>query len=372
MIELSYFHIFTTQNAEHMAQKKKNQDMETDLTNTLNAIEEEMAKTISTKISAVEARIATLSGQLDHIKTQHGEVQQLRADLLASIEAAEQLKREEAQAKEVNQTLTAELLLVETKVQAAEDKMSGIVKAEEDADQTQAAIIKEEQDKVAAIEAEKAQLLQKREALTGLLVRMQQGGSTQDAAESGKTEADQAAKDAERKTIADNIAEKKDLLQAIDASIAARRAQALKDDQYDQDQTSNLQRTKTVTLENVASLRDAIDAKKRKKDGPKKKVMDGIRKTFDEKRASFDLLLSTVRSGKALLVDSNDRAEEAMDRSVKIEEEEGEDNLSPQDVILSTEAAPSPSQSQRNPGRSRSARRRRNGGGVGSSRRRIS
>ena len=175
-----------------------------------------------------------------------------------------------------------------------------------------------------------------------------------------------------RKTIADNIAEKKDLLQAIDASIAARRAQALKDDQYDQDQTSNLQRTKTVTLENVASLRDAIDAKKRKKDGSKKKVMDGIRKTFDEKRASFDLLLSTVRSGKALLVDSNDRAEEAMDRPVKVEEEEEEDNLSPQDVILSTEAAPSPSQSQRNPGRSRSARRRRNGGGVGSSRRRIS
>ena len=334
-----------------------------------------MAKTISTKISAVEARIATLSGQLDHIKTQHGEVQQLRADLLASIEAAEQLKREEDQAKEVNQTLTAELLLVETKVQAAEDKMSGIVQAEEDADQTQAAIIKEEQDKVAAIEAEKAQLLQKREALTGLLVRMQQGGSTQDAAESGKTEADQAAKDAERKTIADNIAEKKDLLQAIDASIAARRAQALKDDQYDQDQTSNLQRTKTVTLENVASLRDAIDAKKRKKDGSKKRVMDGIRKAFDEKRASFDLLLSIVRSGKTLMIDSNDRAEDAMDRPVKIEDEveEGEeDNLSPQDVILSTEAAPSPSQSQRNPGRSRSARRRRNGGGVGSSRRRVS
>ena len=130
-----------------------------------------------------------------------------------------------------------------------------------------------------------------------------------------------------------------------------------------------------MTLENVASLRDAIDAKKRKKDGSKKKVMDGIRKTFDEKRASFDLLLSTVRSGKALLVDSNDRAEDAMDRPVKIEDEveDGEeDNVSPQDVILSTEAAPSPSQSQRNPGRSRSARRRRNGGGVGSSRRRVS
>ena len=351
-----------------MAQKKKNQDMETDLTNTLNAIEEEMAKTISTKISAVEARIASLSGQPDHIHRQHGEVEQLRADLVASIEAAQQLKREEDQAKHINETLTAELRLVEAKVKAAEDKMSGIVKAEEDADQTQAAIIKEEQDKVAAIEAEKAQLLQKREALTGLLVRMQQGGSTQDAAESGKMEADQAAKDAERKMIADSIAEKKDLLQAIDASIAARRAQALKDEQ---DQTSNLQRTKTMTLSNIASLRDAIDAKKEKKDGSKKKVVDGIRKTFDEKRASFDLLLSTIRSGKALLVDSKDRTEEAMDRPVKIEEEEEEDNLSPQDVILSTEAAPSPSQSQRNPGRSRSARRRRNGGGVGSSRRRI-
>ena len=358
-----------------MAKKRENQDIETDLANTLNTLEEEMAKTISTKISAVEARIASLSGQLDHIHRQHGEVQQLRADLLASIEAAKQVKCEEDQAKEVNETLAAELLLVETKVKTAEDKMSGIVKAQEDADQTQAAIAKEEQDKVAAIEAEKAQLLQKREALTGLLVRMQQGGSTQDAAESGKTETEQAARDAERKAMADNIAEKKDLLQAIDASIAARRAQALKDEQYEQDQTSNLQRTKTVTLENVASLRDAIDAKKRQKDGSKKTVMDSIRKAFDEKRALFDLLLGITRSGKNLLIDSNDRTEEVMDRPVKIEEEgveEEGDNLSPQDVILSTEAAPSPSQSQRNPGRSRSARRRRSGVGVGSSRRRIS
>ena len=358
-----------------MALKRKNQDVETELTNTLNTLEEEMAKTISTKISAVEARIATLSGQLDHIRHQHGEVEQLRAEVVATIDAAEKLKSEQDQAKEVNESITAELLLVETKVKTAEEKIFDIVKAEEDADQTEAAIDKEEQDKIAAIAAEKAQLLQKREALTGLLVRMQQGGSTQDAAESGKTEADQAAKDAERKTLAENIAEKKDILQAIDASIAARRAEALKDEQYEQDQTSNLKRTKTVTTENVASLKDAIDAKKRKKDGSKKRVMDGIRKAFDEKRASFDLLLSIVRSGKTLMIDSNDRAEDAMDRPVKIEDEveEGEeDNLSPQDVILSTEAAPSPSQSQRNPGRSRSARRRRNGGGVGSSRRRIS
>jgi hypothetical protein len=354
-----------------MAQKRKNHDMETELTNTLNAIEEEMTKTISTKISAIEARIATLSGQLDHIHRQHSEVQQLRAELVESVEAAKQVASEQKEAREVNKAVTAELLSVETKVKAAEDKLSEIVKAEEEADRTQAAIDKEEQDKLAAIEGEKAQLLQKRETLTGLLVRMQQGGSTQDAAESGKTEADQAAKDAERKTIAENIAEKRELLQTIDASIAARRAEAIKDEQYEQDQISNLQRTKAVTNENVLALREAVDAKKQVKNQSKNRALDTIRATFDEKRASFDLILSTVRSGKRLLIGSHDRAEEIMDRTVQIEEvDDDAENLSSQELVLSTEAAPSPSQSQRNPGRSRSARRRRNGGGAGSSRRR--
>ena len=359
------------QNAEHMALKRKNHEIETELSNTLNTIEEEMTKTISTEIATIEARIATLSGQLDHIRGQHGEVQQLRAEVVASIDAAEQLASEKAQAQKTNETVTAELLSVKNKVKAAESKLSEVVKAEEAANETQETIDKEEQEKLEAIQAEKAQLLQKREALTGLLVRMKQGGATQDAAESGgKTQADLAAKDAERKTLADSMAEKTAALQTIDTSIAARRAQAVKDEQYAQEQIANLKRGTSVTVENVASLRDAVNTKKARKSAAKKKVIDTIRKAFDEKRASFDLLLSTVRSGKTLLIDSREQSEDYQDRPIDFEEEEkAEEDLSHQDVILSTEAAPSPSQSKRNTGRSRTARRRRNGHGVGSSRR---
>lgn len=356
------------QNAEHMALKRKNHEIETELSNTLNTIEEEMTKTISTEIATIEARIATLSGQLDHIRGQHGEVQQLRAEVVASIDAAEQLASEKTQAQKTNETVTAELLSVKNKVKAAESKLSEVVKAEEAANETQETIDKEEQEKLEAIQAEKAQLLQKREALTGLLIRMKQGG--QDAAESGKTEADLAAKDAERKTLADSMAEKTAALQTIDTSIAARRAQAVKDEQYAQEQIANLKRGTSVTVENVASLRDAVNTKKARKSAAKKKVIDTIRKAFDEKRASFDLLLSTVRSGKTLLIDSREQSEDYQDRPIDFEEEEkAEEDLSHQDVILSTEAAPSPSQSKRNTGRSRTARRRRNGHGVGSSRR---
>ena len=358
------------QNAEHMALKRKNHEVETELSNTLNTIEEEMTKTISTEIATIEARIATLSGQLDHIRGQHGEVQQLRAEVVASIDAAEKLASEKAQAQKANETVTAELLSVENKVKAAESKLSEVVKAEEAANETQEAIDKEEQEKLAAIEAEKAQLLQKREALTGLLVRMKQGGATQDAAESGKAEADLAAKDAERKTLADSMAEKTAALQTIDASIAARRAQAVKDEQYAQEQIANLKRGTSVTVENVVALRDAVNTKKARKSAAKKKVIDTIRKAFDEKRASFDLLLSTVRSGKTLLIDSRERSEDYQDRPIHFEQEEEEEKAEEgQDVILSTEAAPSPSQSKRNTGRSRTARRRRNGHGIGSSRR---
>lgn len=358
------------QNAEHMALKRKNHEIETELSNTLNTIEEEMTKTISTEIATIEARIATLSGQLDHIRGQHGEVQQLRAEVVASIDAAEQLASEKAQAQKTNETVTAELLSVKNKVKAAESKLSEVVKAEEAANETQDTIDKEEQEKLETIQAEKAQLLQKREALTGLLVRMKQGGATQDAAESGKTEADLAAKDAERKTLADSMAEKTAALQTIDTSIAARRAQAVKDEQYAQEQIANLKRGTSVTVENVASLRDAVNTKKARKSAAKKKVIDTIRKAFDEKRASFDLLLSTVRSGKTLLIDSREQSEDYQDRPIDFEEEEkAEEDLSHQDVILSTEAVPSPSQSKRNTGRSRTARRRRNGHGVGSSRR---
>jgi hypothetical protein len=355
-----------------MALKRKNHEVETELSNTLNAIEEEMTKTISTEIATIEARIATLSGQLDHIRGQHGEVQQLRAEVVASIDAAEKLASEKAQAQKANETVTAELLSVENKVKAAESKLSEVVKAEEAANETQEAIDKEEQEKLAAIEAEKAQLLQKREALTGLLVRMKQGGATQDAAESGKAEADLAAKDAERKTLADSMAEKTAALQTIDASIAARRAQAVKDEQYAQEQIANLKRGTSVTVENVVALRDAVNTKKARKSAAKKKVIDTIRKAFDEKRASFDLLLSTVRSGKTLLIDSRERSEDYQDRPIHFEQEEEEEEEKAeegQDVILSTEAAPSPSQSKRNTGRSRTARRRRNGHGIGSSRR---
>ena len=359
------------QNAEHMALKRKNHEIETELSNTLNTIEEEMTKTISTEIATIEARIATLSGQLDHIRGQHGEVQQLRAEVVASIDAAEQLASEKAQAQKTNETVTAELLSVKNKVKAAESKLSEVVKAEEAANETQDTIDKEEQEKLETIQAEKAQLLQKREALTGLLVRMKQGGATQDAAESGgKTQADLAAKDAERKTLADSMAEKTAALQTIDTSIAARRAQAVKDEQYAQEQIANLKRGTSVTVENVASLRDAVNTKKARKSAAKKKVIDTIRKAFDEKRASFDLLLSTVRSGKTLLIDSREQSEDYQDRPIDFEEEEkAEEDLSHQDVILSTEAVPSPSQSKRNTGRSRTARRRRNGHGVGSSRR---
>ena len=359
------------QNAEHMALKRKNHEIETELSNTLNTIEEEMTKTISTEIATIEARIATLSGQLDHIRGQHGEVQQLRAEVVASIDAAEQLASEKAQAQKTNETVTAELLSVKNKVKAAESKLSEVVKAEEAANETQDTIDKEEQEKLETIQAEKAQLLQKREALTGLLVRMKQGGATQDAAESGgKTQADLAAKDAERKTLADSMAEKTAALQTIDTRIAARRAQAVKDEQYAQEQIANLKRGTSVTVENVASLRDAVNTKKARKSAAKKKVIDTIRKAFDEKRASFDLLLSTVRSGKTLLIDSREQSEDYQDRPIDSEEEEkAEEDLSHQDVILSTEAAPSPSQSKRNTGRSRTARRRRNGHGVGSSRR---
>ena len=356
------------QNAEHMALKRKNHEVETELSNTLNTIEEEMTKTISTEIATIEARIATLAGQLDHIRGQHGEVQQLRAEVVASIDAAEKLASEKAQAQKANETITAELLSVENKVKAAESKLSEVIKAEEAANETQEAIDKEEQEKLAAVEAEKAQLLQKREALTGLLVRMKQGGATQDAAESGKAGADLAAKDAERKTLADSMAEKTAALQTIDASIAARRAQAVKDEQYAQEQIANLKRGTSVTVENVAALRDAVNTKKASKSAAKKKVIDTIRKAFDEKRASFDLLLSTVRSGKTLLIDSRERSEDYQDRPIDFEQEEEEDEKD-QDVILSTEAAPSPSQSKRNTGRSRTARRRRNGHGIGSSRR---
>lgn len=354
-----------------MALKRKNHEVETALSNSLNAIEEEMTKTISTEIATIEARIATLSGQLDHIRGQHGEVQKLRAEVVASIDAAEQLASEKAQAQKENETVTAELLSVENKVKAAESKLSEVIKAEAAANETQEAIDKEEQEKLEAIKAEKAQLLQKREALTGLLVRMKQGGATQDAAESGKTEADLAAKDAERKTLADSMAEKTAALQTIDTSIAARRAQAVKDEQYAQEQIANLKRGTSVTVENVVALRDAVNTKKARKSAAKKKVIDTIRKAFDEKRASFDLLLSTVRSGKTLLIDSRERSEDYQDRPIHFEEEEekAEEDLSHQDVILSTEAAPSPSQSKRNTGRSRTARRRRSGLGVGSSRR---
>ena len=122
-----------------------------------------------------------------------------------------------------------------------------------------------------------------------------------------------------------------------------------------------------MTVENVAALRDAVNTKKASKSAAKKKVIDTIRKAFDEKRASFDLLLSTVRSGKTLLIDSRERSEDYQDRPIDYEQEEEEEK--DQDVILSTEAAPSPSQSKRNTGRSRTARRRRNGHGIGSSRR---
>ena len=150
-----------------MALKRKNHEIETELSNTLNTIEEEMTKTISTEIATIEARIATLSGQLDHIRGQHGEVQQLRAEVVASIDAAEQLASEKTQAQKTNETVTAELLSVKNKVKAAESKLSEVVKAEEAANETQETIDKEEQEKLEAIQAEKVQLLQKREALTG-------------------------------------------------------------------------------------------------------------------------------------------------------------------------------------------------------------
>ena len=324
-----------------MALKKQHHDIEAQLAQSLADLEAEIVKGTTTEITAIQARLSAQAGQMDHVRRQHNDVEQLRAESRAIAEDMAKTideKRVETETgitvKEVDRNEAT------TKRQAAQSKADDIAKAEKEATQLEIAADKKDAEKRQAVEDEKDQLLKAKESATALMVRLQQKWSQGDHTEKVLAEAVRERREVEAKTD-----EHRGIVQEIETGLANVKAEASKDEETTMKQISTFGKMKATTDENIEGQKENIKSKKEEKRGQVKKAIEKIRERLGEKRGTFDLFMNVLRVGSNLIEDKDSKVEAIQVNPIPTFDDEDEP-IQSHEIVLSTEAVNPPSPSQ--------------------------
>ena len=309
--------------------------------------------------------MATLSGQLDHIRKQHDDIEKIRSDTITTNEdltkVTATMKNEEA----VKDGAANEQTNGMAEVEAVQAKLADIQIGENEAGKLDTADDEEEAAKNQSVETEKGELIQKRDAVSNLIVALQHPTSED------RSGLDLAEKARDRKKIESRTAANTLKMQGVESDIVTFNDEAAKDDTATEKQLDALKKMRSATGQNIQTMKETKEAKKADKLEGKKTEMETIRQGIKEKKSFLDLALSVTRGGRNLIDEMKAKTDAISNKIIPRFESDAQqsdavETVEMPDQTLSAETTFNPSPTRG----SRSGRRRRGVGGVGSRRRR--